>query len=124
MEKKSRKGIVRLLDATRYSIKGISAAWRNEAAFRQEVVVITPLLPLAFWIGTSAVQRALLILSALLILIVELINSAIESAVDRIGPEQHPLSGQAKDMGSAALLLSLIAGICVWISIIWERWGG
>lgn len=122
MEKVSRKGLIRLWDAARYSLRGIAAAWQNEAAFRQEVAVILPLLPLALWVGTTAAQRAVLILSALLILVIELINSAIESAIDRIGPERHPLSGQAKDMGSAALMIALIAGICVWGVIIWERW--
>lgn len=122
MEKRSRTGLIRLVDATRYSFRGIASAWKNEAAFRQEVAIIVPLLPLSFWIGTTATQRALLILSGLLILAVELINSAIEAAIDRIGPERHPLSGQAKDMGSAALLLSLLAGVCVWGLIVWDRW--
>jgi len=122
MEKRSRSGLARLADATRYSIRGLTNAWRNETAFRQEVVVIVILLPVALWLGNTAIQRALLVLSALMILIVELINSAIESTVDRIGSEAHPLSAQAKDMGSAAVLITLITAAAVWVFIAWERW--
>ncbi|MDA8141457.1 MAG: diacylglycerol kinase [Desulfobacteraceae bacterium] len=121
MGKRSRKGLIRLVDATRFSIYGFKAAWRDEAAFRQEVVAVAILVPLAFWLGTTAVERALLIFSALLMLIVELLNSAIEAVVDRIGLEDHPLSGQAKDMGSAAILVTLIAGGAVWLFIAWKR---
>jgi diacylglycerol kinase (ATP) len=121
MGKRSRKGFIRLIDATRFSIYGFKAAWRDEAAFRQELIAVLILLPLAFWLGTTALQRAVLIFSALLMLIVELLNSAIEAVVDRIGLEDHPLSGQAKDMGSAAILVTLIAGGAVWVLIAWER---
>ena len=122
MEKRSRTGMARLVDATRYSIRGLTSAWRNETAFRQELVTIVVLLPVALWLGNSAIQRALLVLSALMILIVELINSAIEATVDRIGPEAHPLAARAKDMGSAAVLVTLIAAAAVWVFIAWERW--
>ncbi len=122
MEKRSRSGPARLVDATRYSILGLTSAWRNETAFREELVVIAILLPVALWLGTTAIQRALLVLSALMILIVELINSAIEAAVDRIGTENHPLSARAKNMGSAAVLITLIAAAAVWALIAWERW--
>lgn len=123
MEKRSRTGIVRLLDATRFSWYGFKAAWRHEAAFRQELVVILLFLPAVFWLGTTAAQRALLIFAALQILIVEFLNSAIEAVVDRIGLEAHPLSGRAKDLGSAAVLTSLVAGIVIWLFIALDRFG-
>lgn len=121
MEKKNRSGLRRLLDATRYSWFGLSAAWRNEQAFRQETYVVVPLLPVAFWLGSNATQRALLLFSLLLIPIVELLNSAIEAVVDRIGKELHPLCGQAKDMGSAAVLIALIAAALTWGLVAWEK---
>lgn len=122
MEKRSRSGLARLVDATRYSMRGLASACRNETAFRQELAVIVILLPVALWLGNTAIQKSLLVLSALMILIVELINSAIEATVDRIGTEAHPLSAQAKDMGSAAVLITLIAAAAVWVFIAWERW--
>jgi diacylglycerol kinase (ATP) len=123
MPKRSTSGLQRLCAAAGFSAKGLATAWRNEVAFRQEILLVALLLPASFWVGQTGTQRALLILSALLILIVELINSAIELVVDRIGPEFHPLSGQAKDMGSAAVLLSLILAALVWGVIAWQRWG-
>lgn len=122
MKRKSKTGLQRLIDATVYSMQGLKAAWRNEAAFRQELLLMLILLPAAFWLGTDMIRRALLIFASLLILAIELLNSAIESAVDRIGPEKHPLSGQAKNMGSAAVLISLIAAASVWGLVAWERW--
>lgn len=116
-------GIRRLIDATSYSAMGLKAAWLNEAAFRQETALVVVLVPAAFWLGTTGMQRALLIFTGLLILIVELLNSAIEAAIDRIGPEIHPLSEQAKNMGSAAVLMSLITAALVWGLVAWERWG-
>jgi diacylglycerol kinase (ATP) len=112
----------RLWAAAGYSIQGLKAAWINEAAFRQELLLVLFLSPLAFWLGTTATQRALLIFSLLIVLITELLNSAIEVAVDRIGSERHELSGRAKDMGSAAVMVALIAAACVWGMIAWERW--
>jgi diacylglycerol kinase (ATP) len=117
-------GLRRLIDAASYSLMGLKATWDNEAAFRQEVALMVVLLPTAVWLGTTAVQRALLVGSSLLILIVELINSAIEAAIDRIGPEIHPLSEQAKNMGSAAVLLSLVNVTLVWGLVAWGRWAG
>lgn len=122
MKRKSKTGLQRLVDATVYSMQGLKAAWCNEAAFRQELLLMLILLPAAFWLGTDMIRRALLIFASLLILAIELLNSAIESAVDRIGPEKHPLSGQAKNMGSAAVLISLIAAASVWGLVAWERW--
>jgi diacylglycerol kinase (ATP) len=121
MIKRSRSGLQRLLDATRYSWLGLQAAWRSEQAFRQEVYVVVPLLPVSFWLGANATQRALLLFSLLLIPIVELLNSGIEAVVDRFGEELHPLCGQAKDMGSAAVLITLIAAGLTWALIAWER---
>ncbi len=122
MQKHSCTGLRRIWNAAGYSIRGLRAAWVNEAAFRQEVLLVLLLAPAACWLGTTATQRALLILSLLLILIAELLNSAIEAVVDRIGPERHDLSGRAKNMGSAAVMVSLIAVAGVWAVVAWERW--
>ncbi len=116
-------GIVqRWINAFRWSLKGLAAAWRNEMAFRQELLAILVMAPTALWLGTTAVQRSLLIGCLLLVVVVELLNSAVESVVDRIGLEQHPLSGQAKNLASAAVLVALIIAALVWGLIIWERW--
>lgn len=117
-------GLRRIWNAALYSLAGIRATWRNEAAFRQEVVIATLLIPAAFWYGGSAVQRILLIGSCLLVLIVELLNSAIEAAIDRIGDDRHKLSGRAKDMGSAAVFISLWGVLLTWGLIGYERFTG
>lgn len=122
MQKKGASGLQRLLNATRYSMRGLKTAWHGEAAFRQEVLLVVVLLPAAFWLGTSALQKGLLVFSLLMILVVELLNSAIETAIDRIGPEEHRLSGYAKDMGSAAVLVILAATAATWALVAWERW--
>jgi diacylglycerol kinase (ATP) len=116
-EEKNR-GLQRLVRATGYSWKGFVAAWENEEAFRQEVAGCLLLLPLALWLGANGVERALLVLTALLVPLVELLNSAIETAVDRVGEEQHPLSGRAKDMGSAAVFVSLVILVVVWTLVL------
>jgi diacylglycerol kinase (ATP) len=116
--KPGKTGLNRLLDATGYSWKGIRACWRHEAAFRQEVALCIVLFPLSFFIARSLEQWLLLVLSLLLLLIVELLNTAVENVVDRIGDELHDLSGQAKDMGSAAVLLSLAAAALCWFTIL------
>lgn len=121
MPKSDRRGIRRLLAATGYSLAGLRAAWRHEAAFRQEVVLALVLAPLAFWLGQTSLQRLLLLGSCLLVLIVELLNSAIEAVVDRIGPELHELSGRAKDLGSAAVFLSLLLAAAAWAVVALER---
>ncbi|MCL7942113.1 diacylglycerol kinase [Halomonas sp. ATCH28] len=110
-----------LVHSTRYSLKGLSAAFRNEAAFRQELGICVVLLPLAWWIGQGPVEWILLVGSCLLVLIVELLNSAIENVVDRIGTEHHELSGRAKDIGSAAVMLSLILVGLTWGLLAWEK---
>ena len=121
MGKKSPGGLQRIIRATVYSIQGLDAAWRNEAAFRQELALLAILGPGALWLGADMTQRALLIFSLLLVVIVELVNSAIEAAIDRIGPERHDLSGRAKNLGSAAVMISLMAAALVWAMIAWQR---
>ena len=121
MQKKDITGFRRLINATRYSLQGIQSAWRSEAAFRQEAALAMVMLVAAFLVGATWTQRALLIMSTLFILVVELINSAIEATVDRIGKERHPLAAQAKNMGSAAVLLSLINAGVVWALVAWDR---
>lgn len=113
-----------LVHSTRYSFKGLRAAWFNEAAFRQELVLCLVLLPLAWWVGDGPVEWILLVGSCLLVLIVELLNSAIESVVDRIGTEHHELSGRAKDIGSAAVMLSLFAAGMTWGLLAWQKYLG
>lgn len=117
----TRSGVGHIVDATRFSVAGLRAAWRNESAFRQECALVAVLTPAAFWLGETAVERALLIGSAWLMLIVELLNSAIETAVDRIGTDHHPLAARAKDLGSAAVFMSLALTGVVWALVAWER---
>ena len=121
MNKPGNVGLRRVVNATFYSLAGLRAAWQNEAAFRQELVLVLILTPTAFWLGQNALERSALIASCWLVLIVELLNSAVEAVVDRVGPEHHELSGRAKDMGSAGVLLSLALTLLVWALIIWER---
>jgi diacylglycerol kinase (ATP) len=114
-------GLRRLVHATRYSLAGLCAAWRHEAAFRQECVLALLLIPTGVWLGRSAAERSALIGVCLIVLVVELLNSAIEAIVDRVGPEHHPLSGRAKDLGSAAVLVSLVLAAVVWGLVAWQR---
>ena len=116
-------GFRRLVNATFFSLAGLRAAWRNEAAFRQECVLVAILTPAAFWLGQTAVERALLIGSSWLVLIVELLNSAVEAVVDRVGTDHHKLSGRAKDLGSAAVFVSLALTALVWGLMLVERFG-
>lgn len=102
------------------SFRGLRAAW-TEPAFRQEVTLAIVMVPAAFWLGRSWVEVAVLCASAVLVLIVELLNSAIEAAIDRIGPEWHELSKRAKDIGSAAVLLALLLCAAIWLAAIWHR---
>lgn len=117
---KSRTGLNRILHAGGYSVQGLRAGW-GETAFRQEAIMAIVLVPLAFWLGQNWVETALLAGSVMLVMIVELLNTCIESAIDRIGPEWHDLSKRAKDMGSAAVLLSLVFCSAVWLGAIWHR---
>ena len=104
----------RIVRAARHSLAGLRSAAVGEAAFRQELVLAAPLTPLALWLGDNGVERALMVGVLLIVLIVELVNSAIEAVVDRVGDEPHELSGRAKDLGSAAVFVSLIAVPVVW----------
>lgn len=118
---KGKTGLKRILNAFRYSCSGIKEAYRNENAFRQEVLLAAVLLPLAFWASSEVVERALLIGSVLLLLIVELLNSAIEAVIDRISLSEHPLSKRAKDFGSAAVLICIINLILIWLLVLFAR---
>ncbi len=115
------KGIKRIIKAAGFSWQGIKAAFENEAAFRQEVALAVVLLPLAVWLSKSATQMALMISSVLLVMLVEILNSAIEAAIDRHGGEQHVLSGRAKDMGSAAVMFAFIYMLIIWGGILWDN---
>jgi len=118
---KARKGLSRIVHAAGFSVQGLVAGWQ-ETAFRQEAVAAIVLLPLAFLVGQNWVEIALLAGSVLLVLVVELLNTGIESCIDRIGPEWHDLSKRAKDMGSAAVLLSLLLCGGVWAAALWSLW--
>ncbi|MEQ8486257.1 MAG: diacylglycerol kinase [Pseudomonadales bacterium] len=115
MAKPGHTGLRRVVKATEYSIKGLSSAWRHEQAFRQECIIGLILLPCAFLLGSTLTQTALLIGVCLVVLIAELLNSALEAAVDRMGEEFHDLAGRAKDMGSAAVSISIL--------MVWVTWG-
>ena len=117
---KQRKGLDRMVHALGFSLAGLREGW-HETAFRQEVMASLILLPLACWLGTSWVERVLLAGSVILVMIVELLNTGVEAAIDRIGPEWHTLSKRAKDMGSAAVLLALLLCALTWGSALWVR---
>ena len=119
--KPSHSGFTRLVHATRYSAHGLRAAWRHESAFRQECALAAVLVPCALWFAETGTQAALLIAVTGLVLVVELLNSAVEAVVDRIGPERHELAGRAKDMGSAAVCVSLVLLVATWALVAWDR---
>ena len=114
MAKTGNTGVQRVIRAAGFSWKGFKEAFRNEAAFRQELGLTLLLVPVAFWLGESALERALMIGMWLLVPVVELINSGIEAVVDRISDEHHPLAGRAKDVGSAAVFLAIANAGIVW----------
>ena len=114
-------GIKRIVNAAGYSWKGIKAAWQHEAAFRQEAVAGLIAIAIACSLEVDAITRVLLIGSVMLVMIVEILNSAIESVVDRIGSEFHALSGRAKDMGSAAVLLTILLAVFIWVMLLWPH---
>ncbi len=118
---KSRRGLNRIWHAAGYSLAGLRAGW-HEKAFRQEALLALVMLPAAFWLGQSWVETGLLAGSVVLVLVVELLNTGIETAIDRIGPEWHALSKRAKDMGSAAVLLSLLLCAGLWAAALWHHW--
>lgn len=112
--KPGKTGLARIIGAASYSMRGLRFAWKNESAFRQEFLGAVILIPLAFVLGQSSVEIAILLIPIFLVVIVELINSAVEAITDRVGVEFHELSGAAKDLGSAAVLISLILLFIVW----------
>ena len=116
-----KKGFARLYHATIFSWQGFKAAYKSEQAFRQEVFLCTILIPLGLYLGDNGIERAILIGAVLLIPIVELLNSSIEAIVDRVGTEHHELSGRAKDIGSAAVLLSLINATVIWGLVLFDK---
>lgn len=118
---KGRRGVDRLVHATRNSIDGLAAAYREESAFRQEFWLVVLLAPAAIWLGRNWIERAILLGSLALVLIVELLNSGIEAAIDRISFEQHDLSKRAKDFASAAVMVSLLLCGGIWLSLFWAR---
>lgn len=121
MAKAGNTGVRRIVNATFFSLAGLRTAWRSEAAFRQECALAVVMIPLGVWLGDNAVERVLLIGSCLLVLIVELLNSAVEFVVDRVGTDHHELSGHAKDLGSAAVFVSLALLLVTWGLIAWQK---
>ena len=119
-QQKFRTGLNRVWHAAGFSLAGLRAGW-GETAFRQEALVAMVLVPAAFWVGRGWIEIALLAGSVLIVLMVELLNTAIETAIDRIGPEWHDLSKRAKDMGSAAVLLSLTLCGGIWLAALWQH---
>ena len=113
------QGFGRIVRAAQCSKAGLKAAWRNEEAFRQEAIAAIILMPFALWLGENGVERALLGGSLVMMLVVELLNSAIEAVVDRIGPERHELAGRAKDLGSAAVGCTVCVAMLVWLLVLW-----
>lgn len=118
---KGKTGLRRVINAARYSLEGFAAAARHEDAFRQELLLAAVLVPLGLWLGNSGVERALLAGSVLLVLVVELLNSAIEATVDRVSLEDHRLAKRAKDLGSAAVMMSFVAVAAVWLLVLLAR---
>ncbi|HET9822008.1 MAG TPA: diacylglycerol kinase [Burkholderiaceae bacterium] len=120
-EFKGRTGLDRIVRAAGYSWQGVRAAYTHEAAFRQETWLAAVMLPAAFWLGRDWMQTALLAATVVLVLVVELLNSAVEAVVDRVSFERHALSGRAKDYGSAAVLLALLLCGATWAAALWQR---
>jgi diacylglycerol kinase (ATP) len=118
---KGKTGLQRLINATRYSLEGFAAAARHEDAFRQELLLAAVMVPLGLWLGADGVERALLAGSVLIVLVVELLNSAIEATVDRVSLEDHRLAKRAKDIGSAAVMMSLVMVGAVWLLVLLPR---
>ncbi|QCO68286.1 diacylglycerol kinase [Luteimonas yindakuii] len=116
------RGPARMWKATLWSLQGLRAAWLHESSFRLEVCLLVVLAPLALWLGSNGIERALLLGSCLLVLTVELLNSAIEAVIERFGGEWHELAGRAKDMGSAAVFVAMLNVLLVWGLILLPRW--
>lgn len=118
MANQNAKGFKRLVNACFFSVAGFKATWQHEEAFRQEIVLFIITTPIALWLGNNSIEKVLLIGSVVLVLLVELLNSALEALVDRVGFEHHELSGRAKDIGSAAVMLSLLWAAITWAFIL------
>lgn len=118
---KGKTGLQRVFNAARYSLEGFAAAARHEDAFRQELMLAAVLVPLGLWLGGDGVERALLVGSVLVVLVVELLNSAVEATVDRVSLEDHRLAKRAKDLGSAAVMMSLLSVAVVWLLVLLPR---
>jgi diacylglycerol kinase (ATP) len=118
MPNTSNTGILRIIRATGYSWKGLCAAYRHEAAFRQEIWLCCVMIPLGLYLGNNGIEKALLVLSVSLLPLTEILNSAMEAVVDRFGGEHHELSGRAKDMASAAVAMAIILAIVVWTLVL------
>ncbi|MDX1593166.1 MAG: diacylglycerol kinase [Gammaproteobacteria bacterium] len=116
--KPARTGLARIRHALGYSLAGLRAAWRHEAAFRQEIALVVLLAPLGLWLGQNGVERALLLGVLGLVVVCELVNSAVEAAIDRHGPEHHELAGRAKDAGSAAVLVAIVVACLTWLLVL------
>jgi len=121
MSKPGYSGVNRIVKATRYSMQGLRAAWQHESAFRQECTAALVLMPCAFLLAESLGQAALLIAVCIAVLVTELLNSAVEAVVDRVSEEHHQLAGRAKDMGSAAVLLSILMMLSTWVLVAVQR---
>ena len=121
MQKKN-KGFIRVIKATFYSLKGLKAAMQSEAAVRQELFLMLILVPVALWIDVSLVEKLLLIMTLFIVLIAELLNTAVETVVDRVSFDQHELSGKAKDIGSAAVFISLLLMLICWLAVLINRY--
>ena len=119
--KPGRKGLARLIAATGYSRSGFQQAWQHEAAFREELLLLILLVPAAVWLGQTAVEIAILLMSCLVVLITELLNSAVEAVVDLASPDIHPLAARAKDIGSAAVFVALLQVLVVWGLVGWAH---
>jgi diacylglycerol kinase (ATP) len=118
---KGKTGLRRVINAARYSLEGFAAAARHEDAFRQELLLAAVLVPLGLWLGNDGIERAALVGSVLVVLVVELLNSAIEATVDRVSLEDHQLAKRAKDLGSAAVMMSLVTVAAVWLLTLLPR---
>src|SRR5881394_2475024 len=115
---KGKTGLQRLINATGYALSGLAAAARHEDPFRQELMLAAVMVPLGLWLGQTGIERALLVGSVLLILVVELLNSAVEATVDRVSLDDHKLAKRAKDIGSAAVMLSLVNAAVIWLLVL------
>ena len=121
MAKPGNTGITRIIKAFGFSMKGLRAAWKHESAFRQEAMLAVILVPLAFWLARTPVELMILLITLFIVVITEILNSAVEAVVDRVSDEHHKLAGRAKDMGSAAVFLSLVMTFVVWAVLVYDR---